>query len=232
MKTRALILSLSLLSSSAIANTYNNQVDVDYFSVESSNIIKLEGTHYLQSVSTNNTAWAEAAFIGRNTSVNVSYTDFDGDISNLVLGGDYYNNDLFFGLDVVYADVDGFDSDTSLVGEVGYFLKPNWMVSVAASEEDFSDTLVLSSKYIATLGDGQFVNFEVSYKNFDSDIVAAADYFWSPQSSIGVSLSSEESVNGTIRAQHFFTPSISARVEYVLLDGSDNGVLIGLTGRF
>lgn len=232
MKTRALLLSLSLLSSGAIANTYNNQVDVDYFSVDSFNTIKLQGTHYLESVSTDNTAWAEAAFMGRNTNVSVSYTDFDGDMSNLVLGGDYYTNDLFFGLDVSYVDVDGFGSDTTLVGEVGYFLKPNWMVSVAVSDEDISDSLVLSSKYIATLGEGKFVNFEVSYLNLDSDIVAAADYFWTPQSSIGVSLSSEDSVNGTIRAQHFFTPAISARLEYVLLDGSDNGVLIGLTGRF
>ncbi|XQW84058.1 putative porin [Thalassotalea piscium] len=232
MKTRAVLLGLSLLSSAAIANDYNTQIDLDYFSVDSFDTIKLEGTYYLNNVTTNNTAWSEAAFMGRNTSASLSYTDFDGDASELVLGGDFYRNDLFVGLDVTYFDVDGGDSDTGFVGEIGYFLDKNWMVSVSGADEDFSDSLALNTKYIATLSNGRFVNVEVSYLNFDNDFTAAADYFWTAQSSVGLSLSTEEGINGSVRAQHFFTPTISARLEYVSLENSDDGFLFGLTGRF
>ncbi|WP_159820242.1 putative porin [Colwellia sp. 20A7] len=232
MKTYAAILGLSLLSSATLANNYNTQIDVDYFSVDSFDTVKLEGTYYLNNVTTNNTAWSEAAFMGRNTSASLSYTNFDSDAYQLVLGGDYYNNDLFVGLDVAFTDVDGGSSDTTVVGEVGYFFAKNWMVSVSANDEDFSDSLALNTKYIAVLSEGRFVNFEVSYLNFDNDFISAADYFWTPQSSVGLSLSTEEGINGTIRAQHFFTPAVSLRLEYVSLEDSDDGFLLGLTGRF
>jgi len=232
MKKCAAFLGLSLLSSVTLANDYNTQVDVDYNSVDSFDTIKLEGTYYFDNVNTNNTAWSEAAFMGRNTSVNLSYTDFDSDAYTLVLGGDYYNKDLFVGLDIAYTDVDGGGNDTALVGEVGYFFDKNWMVSVSANDEDFSDSLALNSKYIAVLSEGRFVNVEVSYLNFDNDFTAAADYFWTAQSSVGLSLSTEESINGSIRAQHFFTPAVSLRLEYTSLDNSDNEVSLGLTGRF
>ncbi|XPF93739.1 putative porin [Colwellia sp. RE-S-Sl-9] len=232
MKTYAVFFGLSLLSSAAIANDYNTQIDVDYLNIDSFNTIKLEGTYYLNNVTTNNTAWSEAAFMGRNTSANLSYTDFDGDAYQLVLGADYYHNDLFVGLDVTYFDVDGGGDDTGLVGEIGYFFDKNWMVSVSGADEEFSDSLALNTKYIATLNNGTFVNVEVSYLNLDNDFTAAADYFWTAQSSVGLSLSTEEGINGTIRAQHFFTPAISARLEYVSLENSDDGLLFGITGRF
>jgi hypothetical protein len=232
MKIHAVLLGLSLLSSATLANNYNTQIDADYFSVDSFDTVKLEGTYYLNNVTTNNTAWSEAAFMGRNTSASFSYTNFDSDAYQLVLGGDYYNNDLFVGLDAAYTDVDRESSDTTLVGEVGYFFAKNWMVSVSANDEEFSDSLALNTKYIAVLSEGRFVNVEVSYLNFDNDFISATDYFWTPQSSVGLSLSTEEGINGTIRAQHFFTPAVSLRLEYVSLEDSDDGFLLGLTGRF
>lgn len=232
MKTSAALFGLSLLSSAALASDYNTQLNVDYFNVDSFDTISIEGTYYLENVSTNNTAWSEAAFMGRNTSASLSYIDFDSDAYQVTLGGDFYHNDLFVGLDVTYFDIDGGGNDTGLVGEVGYFVDTNWMVSVSAADEDFSDSLALNTKYIATLSNGRFVNVEVSYLNFDNDFTAAADYFWTAQSSVGLSLSTEEGINGTIRAQHFFTPAISLRLEYVSLENSDDGFLLGLTGRF
>ena len=99
MKKHALLLGLSLLSSSVLANTYNNQVDFNYLNVDDFNVINLEGTHYFDSVTTNNTAWAEAAFMGRNNSVTAGYTNFDSDAYSLALGGDYYHENIFVGVD-------------------------------------------------------------------------------------------------------------------------------------
>jgi len=232
MKTRAALFGLSLLSSAVLANNYNTQIDLDYYKVDSFDTIKLEGTYYLNNVTTDNTAWSEAAFMGRNSSASLSYTDINSDAYKLVLGGDYYHNDLFVGLDIAYVDVDGGSSDTALSGEIGYFFDKNWLVSISGADEEFSDSLALNTKYIATLNDGAFINFEASFLNFDNDFTGAADYFWTPQSSIGLSLTTQDGTNGTIRAQHFFTPSISARIEYVSLENSDDGFLFGLTGRF
>ncbi|WP_076419571.1 MULTISPECIES: putative porin [Colwelliaceae] len=232
MKTYAALFGLSLLSSATLANDYNTQIDVDYSRVDSYDTIKLEGTYYLNSVTTNNTAWSEAAFMGRSTSASFSYTDFDNDAYQLVLGGDYYHNDLFVGLDVTYFDADGGSDDTGLVGEIGYFVDKNWLVSVSGADEEFSDSLTLNTKYIATLDNGRFVNVEVSYLNLDNDFTAAADYFWTAQSSVGLVLSTVDGDNGSIRAQHFFTPAISARLEFTSLENSDDRFSLGLTGRF
>lgn len=231
MKTSALLLGLSLLSSSVLANEYNTQVDLDYLTIDSFNVINLEGTYYFDNVTTANTAWAEAAFMGRNNSASLSYTDFDGDAYALTLGGNFYHNNIFVGLDVSYVDIDAGTSDTSLTAELGYFFAKDWLVSVSGADEDFSDSLTLSTKYIATLADGAFVNLEAAFLNLDNDVTAAADYYWTAQSSVGVNLSTEDGYNFGLNAQHFFTPAISARVEYISLD-NDDAISFGLTGRF
>jgi hypothetical protein len=182
-------------------------------------------------VSTENTAWAEAAFMGRNTSVSTSYINFDGHAYALNLGGDYYRNNIFASLDVSYTDYDHGSSDTNVSGELGYFFSKNWLVSVSGDDEDFSDSLALNTKYITTLSNGSFVNLEASYFNYDNDLAASADYYWTAQSSVGVQLSTEEGYDFGIRAQHFFTPAISARISYESFD-DENAVTVGLTGRF
>ena len=231
MKKTTLLLGLSLLSSSVLADNYNNQVDFNFLNFDDINVISLEGTHYFDSVTTKNTAWAEAAFMGRNNSVTAGYTDFDSDAYALSLGGDYYHKNIFVGLDVAYVDVDGGSSDTNFVGEVGYFFAENWLVSVSGSDEDFSDSLALNTKYIAKLAGGAFLNFEASFLNFDNDFTAAADYYWTARSSVGLNLSTEDGYDFGLEAKHFFTPTISANITYTALDDED-AVSFGLTGRF
>lgn len=231
MKTRALFLGLSLLSSSVLANEYNAQVDVNYATIDSFDIINVSGTYYLDKVTTDNTAWAEAAFMGKKSSISAAYTYFNGNAGALAIRGDYYRNNFFAALDVVYTDIDGASSETNFAGEVGYFFAKDWLVAVSGSDEDFSDSLVVRTKYIATLNNGAFVNVEASYINDDSDIAAAADYYWTAKSSVGLSLSTQDSYDFGVKAQHFFSPTISARVEYISFD-FDNLVSVGITGRF
>ena len=231
MKKCTLLLGLSLLSSTALADNYNTQVDFNYLTVDDYNVINLEGTYYFDQVKTGNTAWAEAAFMGRNNSVSLGYTNFDSNADALSLSGDYYQKNVFVGLDVTYVDADGGYSDTSVSGEVGYFFAEDWLVSISGDDEDFSDSLALNTKYIKTLANGAFVNFEASYFNYDNDFAAAADYYWTARSSVGVSLSTQEGYNFGLNAQHFFSPAIAARVEFVSLD-DDDALVFGVTGRF
>ena len=231
MKKNALLLGLSLLSTTALANDYNAQVDADFLTIDDVNVIGVEGTYYFDKVSTANTAWAEAAFMGRNNNASLAYVNFDGDGYALNLGGDYYHNNFFFALDATYSDYDFGDSETDFSGAVGYFFAKNWLVSVSGADEDFSDSLAVNTKYIATFDNGSFVNLEASFLNYDDDFTFTADYYWTAQSSVGVDLSTEEDYKFGVHAQHFFTPAISARVGFISFD-YDDAFTIGLTGRF
>ncbi|MGB2739886.1 MAG: putative porin [Cognaticolwellia sp.] len=231
MKKSTLLLGLSLLSSSVLADNYNNQVDFNFLNVDDFNVISLEGTHYFDSVTTKNTAWAEAAFMGRNNSVTAGFTDFDSDAYSLSVGGDYYHKNIFVGVDVAFVDVDDSSNDTNLLVELGYFFAENWLVSVSGSDAGISKSFALNTKYIATLSGGAFLNFEASYLNDNDDLVAGADYYWTARSSVGLNLSTEDGYDFGLEAQHFFSPTISANITYTALDDED-AVSFGLTGRF
>lgn len=231
MKKSTLLLGLSLLSSSVLANTYNNQVDFNYLNVDDFNVISLEGTHYFDSVTTNNTAWAEAAFMGRNNSVTAGFTDFDSDAYSLSLGGDYYHENIFIGVDFSFVDVDNRRNEKNIAVELGYFFAENWLVSASGSDAGFSNSFALNTKYIAPLSGGAFLNFEASYLNDDKDFTAAADYYWTARSSVGLNLSTEDGYDFGIEAQHFFTSTIAARIQYTALD-NDDAVSVGISGRF
>lgn len=231
MKKSALLLSLSLLSSTAFADNYNAQIDADYLTIDDVDVISVEGTYYFDQVTTANTAWAEAAFMGRNNNVSLAYANVDGKGDILNLGGDYFYNNFLFALDATYSDYDWSSSETDFTAEVGYFFAKNWLVSVAGSDEDFSDSLSLNTKYIRALSNDSFINVEASYLNADSDFTVDADYYWTAQSSVGASLSTEDDYKFGINAQHFFTPAISARVEFVSFD-YDDAISVGVTGRF
>jgi len=232
MKTRALVLGLSLLSASTFANNYVNQVDFDYATVDSADIIMLNATHYFDQVTTNGTAWAEAAYMGKNNNVAATYSYLDGDANALTLRGEYYSDNNFFGaIQANYVDVDNGGSDTSFSAEVGYFFKKNWLVAIQGNDEDFSDTLSIRTKYIASLESGAFANLEAIYSDATEDTVISGDYYWVAQSSIGATLSDADGYNFGLQAQHFFTPTIAARVSYVSLD-ADDLFSVGISGRF
>lgn len=232
MKLRTIALSLSLLLSTGVsAQNYQTEVNANYATVDSFNIISLSGAYYLNSVSTDNTAWAEAAFMGQGSNLNLSYTNFDGDVDQFSFGGEFYKDNIFAALNINYIDVDGFDSDTVITGELGYFFAENWLVAISGSDEDFSDSLGIRTKYIATLENGKFLNIEAAYSDASEDFAIATDYYWTAQSSIGLTLSDADGFDFGIQASHFFTSSIALNVSYSALE-SDDLIDIGIKGRF
>jgi len=231
MKLRTLALSLSLLSTSVLAQDYQTEVNANYAQIDSFDILSLSGAYYFDSVSIKNTAWAEAAFMGQKSNVNLSYTDFDGDVNQFSLGGEFYSNNIYAALNANYTDIDGFGSDTTINGELGYFFAKNWLVAVSGNDEDFSDTLGIRTKYIATLGNGQFFNFEAAYSDASEDFTIIGDYYWTEKSSIGLTLSDEDGFDFGVQASHFFTPSVALNVFYSAYE-NDDLVGVGITGRF
>jgi hypothetical protein len=239
MKQHVLFAILSLFSASIIAQPYQAEVSLDYVNSDNTDIFSLQANYYFVPVTIDNTAWAEAAFMGRNNSASLTYINYDFDNSaidtyNLSVSGDYYHNNIFIGASIVHINTElaGFSADDTIFGaELGYFFDKNWLVSVAANNDDFSNSLTINTKYIATLSKQSFLNFEASLNNDDHDLLAAADYYWSPQSSVGLVLSTDSNLNAGLRAQHFFTQTISAQISYFSYDYDDTYSL-GLTGRF
>ena len=231
MKLRTIALGLSLLSTSVLAQDYQTEVNADYLTVDSFNTIALSGAYYFDAVSTENTAWAEAAFMGRKNNVNLSYIDFDGDADQITLGGQFYSNDIYAALSVNYIDIDGFGSDTVISGELGYFFSEDWLVAISGNDEDFSDTLGLRTKYVAKLDNNKFFNFEAAYSDASEDFTFIGDYYWTAKSSVGLTLSDQNGFDFGLQASHFFTPSVALNVTYRALE-NDDLVGVGITGRF
>ena len=141
---------------------------------------------------------------------------------------------IFLSEQVFYinTELNGFSADDTIVGaELGYFFDKNWLVSVNANNDDFSNSLTINTKYIATLSEQSFINLEASLNNESNDFLAAADYYWSPQSSVGLVLSTDSNLNAGLRGQHFFTPILSVQISYFSYD-YDDIYSLGLTGRF
>lgn len=231
MKLTTIALGLSLLSTSVLAQDYQTQVKADYVTVDSADSYAVSGSYYFDRVSTKNTAWKEAAFMGRNSNVNASYLNFDGDADTLNLGAQFYTGNVYAALNVIHLDVDGAGSDTAVNGEIGYFFDDNWLVAISGNDEDFSDTLGIRTKYIASLSGDRFVNFEAAYSDASEDFVVSADYYWTAKSSVGLTLSDADGYDFGIQASHFFTPSVALRATFVATD-ADDVFGLGLTARF
>jgi len=99
---KALLVALGLFATGVIASTYQTQVDLDYIDIEdTADSIGLTGTWHVEPVETENTAWAEAAFMGRksNFSVNYATASFEAsnadDIASYGLGFEYLGTLLY-----------------------------------------------------------------------------------------------------------------------------------------
>ena len=232
MKLRSIALGLTLLSTSVLAQDYQVQINGDYVDYDGRNTFSVRGTYHFDKVSTKDTAWAEAAFMGQKSNVKAAITDFDGDATSYLLGGEWFaDNNFYAALNMNYVDADGGYNDTTFTGEVGYFFADNWLVAITGNDDDFSDTLGIRTKYIHRLADSQFINFEAAYSDATDDFTVAGDFYWSPQSSVGLVLSDADEYRYGIRAQHFFTPAIALRLTFSDTK-YDDIVSIGLTGRF
>ncbi|TQV75174.1 putative porin [Aliikangiella marina] len=230
--SKAIVLGLGLASSAAFANDFNGEVGLVYADVEGLDVIQVTGTYYFDSVDLSNTAWAEAEFMGRNSNVSVQYTDFDSDVDAMGINLEFFgegNNNLYGAIGFVSIDTP-FGSDDVVVGELGYFVDDNWLVSIQATD-DSDNPIFLKTKYVGDLGDGQFFNVEASIDDEENDLEVSADYYFTNASSFGLQLSQAEGFDYGLNFKHFFNKQFALEVTYASTDfGDETG--IGITARF
>ena len=231
MKKTSLTLALASVfafAGTAQAQDYQAEAGFSYIHVEvgevSDSAMALDFTYYLEQVSTANKPLAEAAFLGRNSNVGVSYLTFDeADADALNFAGEYWANDIYVAADYTSAD----DADEIAVN-VGYMLKDGLLGYVGMIDADGVDetTLLLGAKYVASMG-ANYVNLEGELLTNDGNnlLSLAGDYFINNETSVGVRVA-ESDVDGVettfgVGASYFFMPNASAAVEYTTQDETD-----------
>lgn len=245
MKLRGLVAVSALTSCAAFGAEYNAQANFGYFDSDFSDGYTIQGTYYFDNVNTENTAYAEAAFMGRNNNVGISYSDVSADgflflsgfeliplsfeTSRLTLSGQYFSSNDFYGR-VYYSDVDDDFADDSIIGgEFGYFLQDNWLIAIGTSSSDGDDPVTIRTKYVGELGDGQFYNFGAVINDEDFWSIFG-DYYWQPETSVGLEINDIDAFDLEVRFQHFFSDSFAVRISHEI--GDIDTTSFGITGRF
>lgn len=229
MKLKSLVAAIALVSSSAMASDYNVQADVDYIDYDGGDAFVLSGTYYFDQVNTANTALKESAFMGRNNNVGASYADFDGDINALSIFGEFYGDNDFYA-QLSFTDIEvGNNSDSVIGAEVGYFFEKNWLVAIGTTSSDADDPIYLRTKYVNSLGGGQFLNFEATIDDEDYWSIGG-DYFWTPETSLGLEIDEIDETDATLKFQHFFSGNVALKVTHAF--GDFDQTMVGLTARF
>ncbi|MBU2968221.1 putative porin [Pseudoalteromonas sp. C2R02] len=232
MKAQKILLALGLVSTSAFANTYDKELNVAYSDNDYVSMTAIEGRYYFDAVNTDNTAWAEAEFMGKKTNVGLSYihadADFGGSSYALGLNGRYYNadNNIFAALNYLNPE----EGDSVIQGELGYFFGEHFLVAVGKSDIDDSP-FTFRTKYMTQLTGDSFLNVELMTDDELDELDGVVDYYFSSQTSIGLGLTTRDTYDAAIKARHFFNKQFSAQVSYTFAD-VDDVIEIGVTARF
>ena len=263
MKSRVLPFVVSVLASTiavgAQAQSFQFQTDADYNSADLGavdvNSMQIRQQYFLSPLQNgDNQPWREAAFLGRSSSVNLTYnrTEFDGsyemNVNSWGLGGEYMSNshDFYAALDVNFLNG---DNSFAANGKLGFFVQQNWLVAldVYHSNPDSygsSTDYGLSTKAILPVMDGDHLVLTASYADFDLDdgYVIGADYYIRPYWSVGLALRNDmqtlqnafgDSVE--LRSEYFVTPQLALRGAVSRVDtGPDhaNQFAVGASYRF
>lgn len=269
MKLSLITVAFSVMAATAAqAQSFQLQTDADYshLSVGGDNVdgLTVKQRYYLQPVQSNdNQPWKEAAFLSRSSSVNVDYSRLSNklpgandswSLSGWGFGGEYMSdNHNFYGA-LQTRFLNGDDSFLA-VGKAGFFLQPNWLVSLdlyhsnpqgQGSSTDYG----ISTKAIVPVMMGDHLVFTASWADFTdgNGYAVAADYYIRPYWSVGLGYRDDmpnadltlDAANlygkGTeLRTEYFVTPQLALRANYQRLDlpvGHENQLGAGVSYRF
>ncbi|MCH8537473.1 MAG: putative porin [Alkalimonas sp.] len=262
MMKRTLLASLmSVVSVAAIANNYQHETSLDFSwgDVQTSDLQSWDMLHryYLTPVESNAIApLAEAAFIGRNSSVYGLYNrgtiKTDGIKDSFAawgVGGEYMsdNHNFYVGLD--YNSING-SSSKSALSQLGYFLQADWLVTVDVEHlrldgQGSASQLGFSSKKLMRLPTGDFMSIEARYTDLKrtsrNRFSLGGDYYFGKTLSVGL-LYDWTSKNGlstdtdafTIRSQWYPMAqlAIRAQVTFDNLETGEDLYTVGASYRF
>lgn len=195
-------------------------IDIDSFGGEE--IIGLDFTYFLETVSTNERPLSEAYFLGNNSNLSASVSQYDtADVTGFTLGGEFWLEQLYLS-----ADLEDVDGNQDYEARVGFMLQDGLLINAGFADGDsFVDPSYLAAvKYVGKLGEN-FVNLEADLENNDGDnaLTLIGDYFFTNEFSAGLRVI-ETDVTGVetafgIGAKYFFTPVASVEAEFLDQDG-------------
>ena len=271
MKSRVIPFIVSVLASTiavgAQAQSYQFQTDADYGHVSENGVdldaVTIKQQYFLSPLqASENQPWKEAAFLNRSSSLNLDYsrinTDINGfgdqSLSGWGFGGEYMSqaHNFYGALQTRFFNGD----DTFMaVGKVGYFVQPNWLVSLDAyhvnPEGEGSDTYYgASTKVIVPVMMGDHLVLTASVADWDEEngYTIGADYYIRPNWSVGASYRDDMPMadlnfspaslvgKGTeLRSEYFVTPQLALRASYNRVDlgqGHTDQYGLGASYRF
>lgn len=198
-KTNLLAVALAFTAGHVCASEpFQYEVGASFSNQENTDVHAVSGTYYLAPLSNGDGPFAEAAFLGRASSISGSFSRVqldDAMLSNFdtnawSLGGVYQVEGTGYFVNGGLSRFNG-DGEFSYALGGGYYLTDDWAVSVDANfDEDVSYRgATLTSKKIWDLGWGDSVNLEASYTHNDEGPNAygvGVDYYYSPRVSVGL----------------------------------------------
>ncbi|MCH8543485.1 MAG: putative porin [Alcanivorax sp.] len=240
----AVAAALSATHGVAQAQDYNVEFGVFYIDVDvegglDDSALGLDATFHFDTVNTAGRPLAEAAFLGRNNNVFVSYLTYDDeDLDVFAFGGEFWLGDIYLAAAYESESSDTFITEDSYAVSLGYMLGDGLLVGVGYEDGDEREheTVSVGAKYVGQVGEN-FINLEGDLAFTDGDAVLSldADYFFTHEFGAGLRvIESDESGVKTaygVGARYFFTPTISAEAEYLTQD-DDKIFGFRVAGRF
>jgi len=219
----AMVIAASV-STAAIAQAQDYQIEggLSYVSITpdvgtDDTAMGLDGTYYIETVTTADTVLNEAAFVGRNNNIGAQYLMVDkADFDATNIGVEWWFEDIYAAANM--EDVDGFGTNTI---QVGYMVQEKTLVAfVMQTGDQPEDGMGLRAKHVGAVGDNT-INLEAMYTDTDGDAATmiGGDYYFSNTLSAGLSIEDSDLAadpTNTISVKNFFTPVISAELDYAM----------------
>ena len=219
---------------------------------DTDNQFELKGTFYFNPVATKNAPLNEAAFLGHNSNAYLSYTynyleskpilatKFEADLHTIYGGIEYFveqfylNGELGFGqseikvTSPVWSETN--DSDvTTYRALAGYMPLSNLLLAAGIDgyqgDSDLEDNrFAVRAKYVAPMGQGQFLNVEADGAFGDEDeVTIAADYYFDQAFSLGAAYNIEDDGEDdvdffSIRSKYFINSNFAVGGEVGFCD--------------
>ena len=164
--------------------------------------------------------------------VSASHSRFDGEYANQLGLGYLVSNNLIVRANAFKAE----DSSTEYAFSASYNhqLAGNDYIGFTAFTDDEFDYYGISSKYFASLGEGRYIAAGVGLQDQDGTTYwdAAADYYFSKMTSVGVSYNKVDSYS--IKAKHFVDQNwaVEARFASNADDSSVKIYSLAVTAQF
>lgn len=258
MKLRILTVLVSLLSASAMANTFQHQSSADYGTVDSDgadvSAWTLNHQYYFAPVNQNDSApWAEAGFVNRASSINGTFvrTTIDtpfGDVSGNAwgIGGEYMDSRHDFFASAALTMANG-SSANEVTASAGFFVQKNWLVKadVYRTKDDDGETTNdygISTKSLLPVMNGDFLVLNAAWRQYEATdsngIELGADYYVRPYLSFGVEYSNDTDESDStfgVNSQYFVNSNLSLRGSLTRVDfgnEDETALQIGASYRF